>query len=74
MAGSKFPVSDGPAPKLEVCRKFPITIFSPPKLSPDEIPPPPAVCIPRRNRVRSNLILELELGRVSPAVLGSAAP
>ena len=34
---SKFPASDGPAPKLEVCREFPPT-----KLSPDEAPPPAA--------------------------------
>ena len=40
----KFPASDGPAPKLEVYRKFPLTKFSPPKLSPRKIPPFP-VCL-----------------------------
>ena len=29
----KFLASDGPAPKLEVCRNFPLTKWSPPKLS-----------------------------------------
>ena len=38
---SKFPVSDSPAPKLQVCRNCPLTKFSLPKLSQDEIPPPP---------------------------------
>ena len=35
----KLSVSDGPPPKLEVCRNFLLT-----KLSPDEIPPPPGMC------------------------------
>ena len=34
----KFSVSDDPAPKLEVCRNFPLMT-----LSPDEPPPPPFV-------------------------------
>ena len=36
-----FPVSDGPAPKFEVCQKFPLTKSSLPKLYPPEIPPLP---------------------------------
>ena len=61
---SKFPVSDGPAPKLEACRNFP-----PPKLSPDEMPPlPPAksALIPPPSFIRSTPPLPLYAKAVFP--------
>ena len=37
-------MSDGPAPKLDVCRNFPLTKISPLTLSPNKIPLPPYLC------------------------------